>query len=103
MPWARCRRVGRVPGATWALQNLIVASRFKEVPERFIKFNLMVLTHCEPTSTPHELALILNSSWSFLGVEHLGKSRFRTIRGLGPPCRFISATRRLGGHGKFAH
>jgi hypothetical protein len=30
-----------------------------EVPERFIKFNLMVLTDWEPTSTPHEIALIL--------------------------------------------
>jgi len=33
-------------------------------------------------------------------VEHLGKIRFRTISGLCLPCRFICATRRLGGNAK---
>ncbi|HXL29781.1 MAG TPA: hypothetical protein VN968_10890 [Bradyrhizobium sp.] len=74
-----------------------------EVPERFIEFNLMASMDWEPTWIAREIALILKSSWSFPGVEHLAESRFRIIRGLGPPCRFICPTRRLGGNGKCAY
>jgi hypothetical protein len=70
--------------------------------ECFIKFNLMVSTDCEPTSASHAFGVLLNHRGA-THVEHFGESRFRILRGLGLSCRFICATRRLGGSGKWAN
>src|ERR1700694_1968691 len=67
--------------------------------ERFIKFNLMV----SPDSGPTSAARIWRSR-KVSGAphaEHLGKSRYRIVHGLGHPRRFICARRRRGGDGRF--
>src|SRR5260221_12498835 len=43
----------------------------------------------------------LLNQWSLPHVEHLGKSRYSIVHGLGHTCRFICARRKRGRNGTF--